>query len=138
MRPSDTAVIASCARPTPKSFPLRPRKSPDRLIRFLRLSYSGGRTHRDLMRVPRPLREFLRIVVEPLGHPPIGRQLAFAIFGRVAESAEAFRFEVGNRFGVGLEVDHVARDQRDHPSIDKDALAAEHAAHGYRPEFTEE
>ena len=90
------------------------------------------------MCTPRPLRQFLRVIVEPIGHPPVGRQLAFALFGRVGKSAEAFRLKGRNRFSIGLEVDHIARDKRDHPSIDKDALTAEHAAHRYRPEFAEE
>ena len=61
-----------------------------------------------------------------------------AVFGRIAESAEAFRLEGRDRFGIGLEVDHIARDQRHHPSVDKDALTAEHAADGHGSEFPEE
>ena len=62
----------------------------------------------------------------------------FAVLGGVGERAESFPLEIGNCLGIGLEVDHIARDQRDHPSIDKDALTAEHAADQYRPEFVEE
>ena len=62
----------------------------------------------------------------------------FAVLGGVGERAESFPLEIGNCLGIGLEVDHVARDQPDHPSIDKDALATEHAANRDRPEFAKE
>jgi hypothetical protein len=34
-------------------------------------------------------------------------------------------------------MDHIARDKPDHPPIDEDAGAAEHAAHRHGPEFCE-
>ena len=62
----------------------------------------------------------------------------FAILGRVGKRAKPFCFESRNRFAIGLEVDHIARNERDHPSIDKNAVAAEHAADRHRPEFAKE
>ena len=40
-----------------------------------------------------PARQFLRIVMEPVGHPPIRRELVLAAFGRVAERREPFALE---------------------------------------------
>ena len=62
----------------------------------------------------------------------------FAVLGGVGERAKPFCFESRNGFGVGLKMDHIARDKRDHPSIDKDALAAEHAADRHGPELAKE
>jgi hypothetical protein len=90
------------------------------------------------MRATRPLRQLFRVVVESLLHPPIGCQLVFAILGGVGERAKAFCFESRNRFAIGLKMDDIARDERNHPSIDKDALAPEHAADRHGPEFAEE
>jgi len=59
-----------------------------------------------------------------------------AALGRVAEWRESFPLESGNRFGVGLEIDHIARNEPNHPAIDENARAAEHAAHVDRPELS--
>src|SRR5436190_21722015 len=104
MRPSTTAVIASCARPTPRPFRFRPRRSPDRLVRFLRLFFSRRCTHSNRVRATRPLGEFFWIVVEPVGHAPIGGQLVLAVLCRIAKGAESFLLEIGNRFGVSLQI----------------------------------
>jgi hypothetical protein len=90
------------------------------------------------MRSARPLRQLFRIVVEPVWHPPVRGQLMLTVPGRIGERAESFRFESRNRVGIGLEVDDVTRDKRDHASINKDALTAKHTADGHRAEFAEE
>ena len=58
-----------------------------------------------------------------------------AVLCRIAERREALPLEIGNCFGIGLEIDHLARDQRDHPAFDEDTGAAEHAAHVDGTEF---
>jgi len=87
------------------------------------------------MRGLRPARQFLGIVIEAARHPPVRRQFALAVPGRIAEGRKPLLLERRYRLGVGLEMDHVARDQRDHPLVHEHAGAAEHAADRYRPEF---
>jgi len=56
------------------------------------------------------------------------------VLRRVAERREPFPLEGRDRFGVGFQVNHVARDEPDHPAVDEDAGATEHAAHFDRAE----
>jgi len=89
------------------------------------------------MRGMRPPRQFLGIVIEPIRDPPVRRQFMLAVLGRVAEGSESLPLEGRYRFGVGFEIDHLARNQRDHPLVHEHAGAAKHAADRYRSELDE-
>ena len=84
---------------------------------------------RDRVRVPRPARELLGVVIETIRHPPVGGQGVLAVLGGVAEGTEPFLLESRDRFAVCLEIDHiVARHERDHQTVHENTDAPEHAA----------
>src|SRR5438270_2264175 len=107
MQPNAADETALCARPTRKFLPWRLRRSRD----GCGLSAAGvfcppllvGRTKRGCVRGSRPARQLFRMVIEPIRHAPIRRELVLAVFGCVAEGCEPFLLELRNRLHVNLE-----------------------------------
>jgi len=85
-------------------------------------------------RFARPDGELVGIVVEPVGHAPIGHHPAPARLGRVGEGLELLAIERGRGVRTHLQVDHALGDEGEHAAVGKNAGATEQALHLDRPE----
>jgi hypothetical protein len=78
-----------------------------------------------------PFGHFVRIVEAGFRCPPIGHDGSLAL-RPIGERRQRQRFEVAARGRVGLEIEHLIGNEREHEAVAEDAGAAEHAAHRHR------
>ena len=85
-----------------------------------------------------PARQFVGIVVEPVGHAPIRGERPRPAFRLVGERLQSLGDESGHGTLVGLEVDRAVGQQGEHGAFGIEAGPAEQAADHDRPEGREQ
>ena len=75
------------------------------------------------------MRELVRVVIEPVGQPPVRCQRPHAVLGCIFKRLALLAFKAGHRRCIGLEINLPAGHQAEHHTIGEETGPAEHAAH---------